>query len=96
MNIRIFKVDLRTTNELLERIANSLEAHLELLQGPPQEAPPVKREQITANDVGVYGGGEEETQATVAARMRKAGASDADIEKLLLAIYDAAEDEVAG
>jgi hypothetical protein len=93
MIVKIFRVDLTETNTQLKRIADALESLLKL---PTEEKPKRHPYPLTTKDIHVYGGGEDETPQTVANRLRNAGATDADIEKLLMSVYDAAEDDVAG
>lgn len=86
MNIRVFRVDLRETNQLLERNAVAMEriaAVLEKLVEVPAQEPAPPRKKITPADIGSYGE-QNETEEGFVARLRKAGMSDIQIEKAVM------------
>ena len=82
MTFRIFRVNLDKTNVLLERQAVALERIAQALEKPTTETKPAAK-RITAADIGSYGATNEPEEA-FADRLRRAGASDVEIEQAVL------------
>lgn len=72
----------------MERIAKALESFVEV----PAQEPAEKPRKIGVKDIGTYGG-MNETEESITDRLKRAGASDIDIEKAVMQQMFGKDDE---
>ena len=94
MTFRVYHVDMKQTNALLERQAVALESIARLLGAAIEvpEQPYVKPTRITAKDVGSYGA-ENESEDALVDRLRRMGIPDDEIERAQMAAMFGSDDE---